>query len=97
MACLIVEIMMAFSGLYALVAAKFKLTSRFHLVGWRARIVGLFWIAPFPVSFFIALVIGLLVNLGVFPESAMTYAGCIEPVVMIGAVVGSLAFAYATD
>ncbi len=97
MACLLIEIMMILGGLYALIKAKLSLTDRFHLEGWRARIVGLFWMAPIPVTFLIGLAAGLLIVVGILPRSVMDYIRWVEPLVVIGAVIGSLVFAYTTE
>ncbi len=97
MACLIIEVIMILGGLYALVTARFSLTDRFYLPGWKARIVGLVWMSPLPVTFSIGLATGVLIVLGVFPKSVMDYVGWVEPIAVIGAVVGSLVLAYATE
>ncbi len=97
MACLVIEIIMILGGLYALIKAKLNLTDRFYLEGWRARVVGLIWIAPLPVTFLIGLAAGLLIVVGVFPRSVMDYVRWVEPLAVIGAVVGSIIFASATE
>ncbi len=97
MACLVVEILMILGGLYAFIKARLSLTDRFYLEGWRARVVGLFWIAPLPVAFLVALAGGILIAMGVLPQSAKAYITFVEPVVVIGAIIGSLVFAYATE
>jgi hypothetical protein len=97
MACLVVEIMMIFSGLYTLVTAKLNLTDRVHLQGWRARVVGLLWIAPLPVTFVIGLVAGVMMSIGIIPRSATTYISCIEPLMVIGVIIISLIIAFTSE
>ncbi len=97
MACMIIEIIMILGGLYALIAGKFNLTDRFYLQGWKARIVGLLWMSPLPITFVIGLAAGIFIALGVFPRSVIDYVRWVEPVAVVGAVVGSLVFAYASE
>ncbi len=97
MACLVVEILMILGGLYAFIKARLSLTDRFYLEGWRARVVGLFWMAPLPVAFLAGLAGGVLIAIGILPQSAKVYIAFIEPVMVIGAIIGSLVFAYATE
>jgi hypothetical protein len=97
MTCLVVEIIMILGGLYAFIKAKLNLTDRFYLEGWRARVVGLFWMAPMPVAFLAALAAGILIAMGVLPQSVKVYVAFIEPVVVIGAIIGSIVFAHVTE
>jgi len=93
MCTLIIEIVMLASGIYALIAGKIKVSQNFYLEGWRARVAGLFLIAPLPLAFLAGIMFGVLVGTGTLPPSALDYAAFIEIFLMAGALAGVVIFA----
>ena len=93
MCLLIAEIMMLVGGLYALIAGKIKLTRNISLEGWRARIAGLFLIAPLPLALLVGLVIGFLIGIGTLPSSAQGYGTIVELLLVLGGLVGVVIYA----
>ena len=93
---LIAEILMLVGGLYALVAGKIRLTKNMHLEGWRARVAGLFLIAPLPLAFLAGLLIALLIGAGALPTSAQSAAVIVELLLVAGGLVGAVVFALVT-
>jgi uncharacterized membrane protein YedE/YeeE len=96
MCILIAEILMLVGGLYALIAGKVRLTKNMVLKGWRARVAGLFLIAPLPLALLAGLLIGLLMGMGALPASAESAAGIVELLLVLGALVGAVIFAVVT-
>ena len=96
MCMLIAEILMLVGGLYALVAGKIRLTKNMHLEGWRARVAGLFLIAPLPLAFLAGLLIALLIGAGALPTSAQSAAVIVELLLVAGGLVGAVVFALVT-
>jgi uncharacterized membrane protein YedE/YeeE len=96
MCILIAEILMLVGGLYALIAGKVRLTKNMYLEGWRARVAGLFLIAPLPLALLAGLLIGLLMGMGALPASAESAAGIVELLLVLGALVGAVIFAVVT-
>jgi hypothetical protein len=93
MCILIAEILMLVGGLYALIAGKVKLTRNLYLEGRRARIAGLFLVAPLPLAFVAGMVIGLLVGMGTLPASVESVAVIVELLLVLGGLVGAVVFA----
>lgn len=89
MACLIMEILMLLTGLFVIIRPNLQLTDRINLQGRRARIVGLFWIAPLPTAFMLGILLGAL---GLSPDDNMLIL-CLEPLLVLGAFVGSVIYA----
>jgi hypothetical protein len=58
---LILEIPMLIGGLYALIAGKLTPSKGLRLQGRRARIIGLFLIAPLPLTLISGLVLGIFI------------------------------------
>lgn len=96
MCLLIAEIVMLVGGLYALIAGKVRLTNKMYLEGWRARVAGLFLMAPLPLAFLAGLLIGLLIATGGLPASAESAAGIVELLLVFGGLLGAVIFALAT-
>ena len=90
----IAEILMLAGGFYALIAGKFRLTRNLTLVGWRARIAGLFLLAPLPLVLVAGLFTGLLIGAGVLPLSVVReYAAVVEILLVVAALVGVVIYA----
>jgi hypothetical protein len=92
MCLLIAEIIMLMGGMYALIAGKVELTKGISLEGWRARVVGIFLVAPLPVSFLAGFAIGALVELHAFPQSILNYVGVLEFVIVLAGLIGAAVF-----
>ncbi len=92
---LFLQILMLVSGLYALIAAMVKITSNLTLEGWRARVAGLILLSPFPASLALGLLLGILISMGVLPESVEPYAPVLEMALLLGALVGAVIFGLA--
>jgi hypothetical protein len=93
MACLLLEILMLFSGLYLLFRPNVQLTDRLYLEGQRARIVGIIWILPLPLIIVTGLAIGMLQVLEIFPAELPTLFSCLEPLIVLAALIGSVIYA----
>jgi hypothetical protein len=93
MACLVMEVLMFLTGLYVFFRPNLQLTDRINLLGKRARIVGLIWIAPLPLAFFLGTV---LTKAGIDPEQN-SFLMCLEPLLVLGAFTTSLIYARMTD
>jgi hypothetical protein len=96
MCLLVVEIVMLVGGVYALVTGKLTLTKNNRLVGWRAKIAGLILMSPLPLAFLFGTVLGLLAYAEILPEDSIQISSVIEIVLVIAALVGSVAFAWFT-
>ena len=96
MCLLIVELLLLAGGLYALIVGRVKLTKNLYLEGWRARIAGLFLVAPLPLAFATGILIGVLLGAGILPASAEQYLICIDPLLVLGALAGAVIFALLT-
>ena len=88
----IAELVMFVGGLYALIAGKVKLTKNITLEGWRARVAGLFLIAPFPIGFLIGVVLGIFIASGTIPPTAKGYMGIVEFVLVLLGLAGAAIF-----
>jgi hypothetical protein len=96
MCVLIAEILMLVSGLYTLIAGKVRLAKKQHLEGWRARVAGLFLVAPLPLALLIGFFLGLLIGMDILPASVQDYAGCLDLPLVVGGSVGAVISAWAT-
>ena len=96
MCLLIAEILMLVGGLYALIVGRVRLTKNQYLEGWRARVAGLFLMAPLPLALVAGLLIGLLIGIGALPASAESAAAIVELVLVLGGLVGAVLFAAIT-
>lgn len=47
-----IEMIFWLSGLYALITGRLGWGARFHLTNWRARLAGLSWMVPLPVTLY---------------------------------------------
>jgi hypothetical protein len=96
MCALVAEILMLVGGLYALIAGKVRLTRNTYLQGWRARVAGLFLVAPLPLALLAGLLVGLLIGMGALPASAKSAAAIVELLLVLGGLVGAVLFATIT-
>jgi hypothetical protein len=96
MCLLIVEILLLVGGLYALIAGKVRLTKNMYLEGWRARVAGLFLVAPLPLALLAGMLIGLLSGPGGVSETAQSAAAIIEILLVFSGLLGAVIFAVVT-
>jgi hypothetical protein len=97
MCLLVAEILMLIGGLYALIVGRIKLTNSLNLTGWRARVAGLFLVAPFPIALLIGFLMGVLIGLGALPASALNSSGILELLLVVGCLIGVVIFAWAVE
>jgi hypothetical protein len=87
------EMVVFIFGVYAFVFGSIRLPWKLSLVGWRARIAGLFLMLPLP----ILLLLGGSVSRGVDQETAVTFYGIMELVIVILGILAAALFAYLTQ
>jgi uncharacterized membrane protein len=88
MCLLVVEIIMLIAGIAVLIVGRIKVSENFTLEGWRARVAGVFLIAPLPLAFLAGVLIGVLMGFGALPATALEYTGLLELLLVVGSVVG---------
>ena len=86
------EMLFFIIGVYAFVFGRVSLPWNLSLDGWRARIAALFLMAPFPILF----LLGRVVGRGVQEDTALSFYGIMELVIVILAILGAILFAYLT-
>jgi peptidoglycan/LPS O-acetylase OafA/YrhL len=79
-------------GMYAFLFGSVRLPWKMSLVGWRARIAGLFLMAPLP----ILILLGVSVSEGVDRETAQSFFGILELIVAMLGILAAALFAYLT-
>jgi hypothetical protein len=80
---LILEIGMSLYGLYALISGKFSLGKKGIVSGTQARIAGAIYLATAPVIFLFGVLLGVLIAIGVLPESSQLLFGIILELVLL--------------
>jgi hypothetical protein len=91
MCWLFLEIALLLDGLRILVAGNARFTDRLAAEGWPARLVGLLLMAPIPLTFVIALGLGVLGQLGIVGMIDESAASRLEIMVTVLCVAGALA------
>lgn len=86
------EMLVFIFGMYALVFGSVRLPWKLSLVGWRARIAGLFLMAPLP----ILILLGRTVSHGIDRDTAVSFYGMMEVVIVILGILGAVLFAFLT-
>ena len=86
------EMLVFIIGIYAFVFGSVRLPWNLSLSGWRARIAGIFLMAPFP----ILLLLGRVVGRGVDDQAALSFFGIMEFVIVITGILGAALFSYLT-
>jgi hypothetical protein len=84
------EMLIFIFGVYAFVFGRVRLPWNLSLVGWRARLAGLFLMVPLP----ILILLGRTVNQGVDQEVATSFFGIMEVVITLVGLVGAIFVAY---
>jgi hypothetical protein len=79
-------------GVYAFTFGRVRLPWKLSLSGWRARIAALFLMAPLP----ILLLLGREVGQGVDDQTALSFYGILELIIVILGILGAALFAYLT-
>ncbi|MGW8144953.1 MAG: hypothetical protein ACWGN2_11195 [Anaerolineales bacterium] len=79
-------------GVYALVFGSLWLPWKLSLSGWRARVAALFLIAPLP----ILMLLGRVVGQGIDENTALSFYGMLELVLVVLGILGAVLFAYLT-
>jgi hypothetical protein len=74
---LILEIGLSIYGLYALITGKFCLGKEGVATGTEARIAGVIFMLTVPIAFFVGLMFGILIGIGLLPESSQLIGGII--------------------
>ena len=86
------EMLVFLFGMYAFLFGSVRLPWKMRLVGWRARVAGLFLMAPLPILIWL----GVSVSEGVDQETARSFYGILELVVVLLAILCAALFAYLT-
>jgi hypothetical protein len=84
------EMLIFIFGVYAFVFGRVRLPWNLSLVGWRARLAGLFLMVPLP----ILILLGQVVNQGVDQEVAMSFFGIMEVVITLAGLLAAILVAY---
>lgn len=87
-----IEMFLFIIGVSAFVFGRISLPWNLSLNGWRARIAALFLMAPFPILF----LLGRVAGRGVEDNTAFSFYGIMEIVVVILGILGAALFAYLT-
>jgi len=84
------EMLVFIIGVYAFVFGKVALPWNLSLSGWRARISGLFLMMPMP----ILILLGGVVGRGVDDQTALSFYGIMELVIVLTGILGAALFAF---
>ncbi len=93
MCILIAEIIMLLGGIYAMIAGKIKLTRNITLEGWRARVAGLFLIAPLILTIVVGFTAGILAELGVISADITAFVAVAELLFVLLGLIGVVVYA----
>jgi hypothetical protein len=86
------EMLVFIFGVYALVFGSIRLPWKMSLGGWRARIAGLFLMAPLP----ILILLGRSISQGIDRDTALSFYGILELGMVLLGILGAVVFAYLT-
>lgn len=86
------EMFLFIIGVYTFVFGRVSLPWNLSIDGWRARIAALFLMAPFPILF----LLGRVVGRGVQDNTALSFYGIMELIIVILGILGAVLFAYLT-
>ena len=86
------EMFLFIIGVYTFVFGRVSLPWNLSIDGWRARIAALFLMAPFPILF----LLGRVVGRGVQDNTALSFYGIMELIIVILGILGAVLFAHLT-
>lgn len=86
------EMLLFIIGVYAFVFGRVSLPWNLRIDGWRARIAALFLMAPFPILF----LMGRVVGRGVQGNTALTFYGIMELIIVVLGILSAFLFTYLT-
>jgi hypothetical protein len=86
------EMLVFILGVYAFVFGSVRLPWNLSVVGWRARVSGLFLMAPLPVL----ILLGQVVGQGVDQDTALSFYGMMELIIVLFGIFGAVLFSYLT-
>ena len=86
------EMLVFIIGIYAFVFGSVRLPWKLSLSGWRARVAGIFLMAPLPVL----ILLGRVVGRGVDDQAALSFFGIMELVIVIMGILSAALFSYLT-
>ena len=86
------EMLLFIFGVYAFVFGSIRLPWSLSLVGWRARVASLFLMAPLP----ILILLGGAVRQGIDLDTALSFYGIMELIIIVLGILGAALFAYLT-
>ena len=86
------EMLVFIFGVYALVFGSIRLPWKMSLTGWRARVAGLFLMLPLP----ILILLGRSISQGIDRDTALSFYGILEVVIVLMGIMGAVLFAYLT-
>ena len=79
-------------GVYAFTFGSVRLPWRLSISVWRAKISGLFLMTPLP----ILILLGRVISQGVDEQTALSFYGIMESVIVLLGILGSVLFSYLT-
>lgn len=86
------EMLVFIFGVYAFTFGSVRLPWNLRVVGWRARVAGLFLMAPLP----ILILLGQVAGQGVDQEAAQSFYGIMELVLVLLGILGAAVFSFFT-
>jgi hypothetical protein len=86
------EMLVFIFGIYAFVFGSVNLPWDLNVSGWRARAAGLFLMAPLP----ILVLLGRVVGQGIDENTALSFYGMLELIVVLLGILGAALFVYLT-
>jgi len=86
------EMLVFIFGVYAFVFGSIRLPWNLSVIGWRARVSGLFMMAPLP----ILILLGQVVGHGVDQDAALSFYGMMELIIVLFGIFGAALFSYLT-
>lgn len=86
------EMLVFIIGIYAFIFGRVGLPWKLSLSGWRARVAGIFLMAPLP----ILILLGRVVGRGVEDQAVLSFFGIMELVIVIIGILCAALFSYLT-
>jgi hypothetical protein len=86
------EMLVFIVGVYALIFGSVRLPWHLSISGWRARVAGLFLMAPLP----ILIILGSEIGQGVNVRTALSFFGMMELIIVLLGILAAALFSYFT-